>query len=93
MAAFTLTLSIRNTSCLSSRALGDEDPWSAMDRIRHLTSIVGQMMCSEIMAEPLAQIETSYDRTTDRWQNFRGVGVTDRKEYVFDESHSRWKTL
>ena len=36
-----------------------------MDQIRHLTGIVGQMMCSEIMAELLGQIETSYDRTSD----------------------------
>ena len=63
-----------------------------MDQIRHLTSIVGQMICSEIMAEPLGQIETSYDRRTDRWQGFRGIGLADKKEYVFDENLFRWKT-
>ena len=85
MAAFTLTLSIRNTSCLSSRALGDEEVWSAMDQIRHLTDIVAQMMHPETMIEPLEQIEALYDRRTDRWQGFRGVGLNDRREYVFDE--------
>jgi hypothetical protein len=44
------------------------------------------------MVEPLGQIETSYDERTDRWQGFRGVGLTDKKEYVFDESLFRWKT-
>jgi hypothetical protein len=28
----------------------------------------------------------------DRWQDFRGVGLNDRREYVFDESSFRWKT-
>ena len=93
MAAFTMTLSIRNTSCLSSRALGDEDLWSATGQIRHLTGIGGQMMRSETMAEPLERVETSYDGKTDRWQNFRGVGLNDRREYVFDESSFRWKAL
>ncbi|TMI60712.1 hypothetical protein E6H14_00075 [Candidatus Bathyarchaeota archaeon] len=65
----------------------------SMDQIRHLTGIVGQMMCSEIMAEPLGQIETSYDRRTDRRQGFRGIGLADKKEYVFDENFFRWKTL
>jgi len=88
-----MTLSIRNTSCLSSRALGDEDLWSATGQIRHLTGIGGQMMRSETMAEPLGQIETSYDRRTDRWQGFRGIGLADKKEYVFDENLFRWKTL
>jgi hypothetical protein len=44
------------------------------------------------MVEPLGQVETSYDRRSDRWQGFRGVGLTDKKEYVFDESLFRWKT-
>ncbi len=51
------------------------------------------MMCSEIMAEPLGQIETSYDRRTDRRQGFRGIGLADKKEYMFDENLFRWKTL
>jgi len=56
-----------------------------MDQIRHLTDIVAQMMRPETMIEPLEQIEALYDRRTDRWQGFRGVGLNDRREYVFDE--------
>ena len=92
-AAFTLTFAdekIRLT--FSSGLLGDEELGSAMDQIAHLTSIVGQMMRPEKMAEPLERVETSYDRKTDRWQGFRGVGLTDKKEYVFDESLFRWRT-
>jgi len=63
-----------------------------MDQIGHLTGIVGHMMRPETMAEPLGQVETSYDRKSDRWQGFRGVGLNDRREYVFDESLYRWKT-
>src|SRR5205807_2415759 len=32
-----------------------------------------------------------YERRSDRWQGFRGVGMNDRREYVFDESSFRWK--
>jgi len=63
-----------------------------MDQIGHLTGIVGQMMRPETMVEPLSQVETSYNGKTDRWQGFRGVGSTDKKDYVFDESLFRWKT-
>jgi len=92
-AAFTLTFAdekIRLT--FSSGLLGDEELGSAMDQIGHLTGIVGQMMRPETMVEPLEQVETSYDRKTDRWQGFRGIGLNDRREYVFDESLFRWKT-
>jgi hypothetical protein len=44
------------------------------------------------MIEPLGQVEAWYDRKSDRWQGFRGIGLTDKKEYVFDESLFRWKT-
>jgi len=73
--------------------LGDEELGSAMDQLAHLTSIVGQVMRSETMVEPLFRVETSFDRKTDRWQGFRGMGVNDGREYVFDETLFRWKTL
>jgi len=63
-----------------------------MNQIRHLTGIVGQIMRSETMIEPLGRIEASYDRRTDRWQGFRGVRLNNRREYVFDESMFQWKT-
>jgi hypothetical protein len=72
--------------------VGDEELGSAMDQIGHLTGIVGQMMRPETMVERLERVETSYDRKSDRWQGFRGLGLSDKKEYVFDESLFRWKT-
>jgi hypothetical protein len=40
----------------------------------------------------MESVEASFDRRSDRWQSFRGVGLNDRREYVFDESSFRWKT-
>jgi len=92
-AAFTLTFTDgKGMLVFSLGLLGDEELGSAMDQIAHLTGIVGQMMRPETMVEPLAKVETSYDRKSDRWQGFRGVGLADKKEYVFDESLFRWKT-
>jgi hypothetical protein len=91
-AAFTLTFAdekLRLT--FSSGLLGDEELGSAMDQIAHLTGIVGQMLRPETMVERLERVETSYDRKTDRWQGFRGISLTNKKEYVFDESLFRWK--
>lgn len=75
----------------STGLLEDEVLGSAMDQIAHLTGIVGHMMRPETMPEPLGQVETSFDSKTDRWQGFRGVGLNDSKEYVFDETLFRWK--
>jgi hypothetical protein len=92
-AAFNLTFVDQKVRLVFSLGLlQDEELGSAMDQIGHLTGIVGQMIRPETMVEPLGQIETSYDERTDRWQGFRGVGLTDKKEYVFDESLFRWKT-
>jgi hypothetical protein len=92
-AAFTLSFADEKVRLIfSSGVLDDEELGSAMDQIAHLTSIVGQMLRSETMVEPLGQVETWYDGKSDRWQDFRGVGLNDRKEYVFDESSFRWKT-
>ncbi len=92
-AAFTLTFVDEKVRLIfSSGLLDDEELGSAMDQIAHLTSIVGQMLRSETMVEPLGQVETWYDGKSDRWQGFRGVGLSDRKEYVFDEPSFRWKT-
>jgi hypothetical protein len=92
-AAFTLTFTDEQIRLVfSSGLLENEELGSAMDQIGHLTGIVGQMLRPGTMVEPLAQVETSYDRKSDRWQGFRGVGLADKKEYVFDESVFRWKT-
>jgi hypothetical protein len=92
-AAFTLTFTdVKIRLMFSLGLLGDEELGSAMDQIGHLTGVVGQMMRPETMVEPLGQVEASYDRKTDRWQGFRGTGLNDRREYIFDESSFRWKT-
>ena len=92
-AAFTLTFNDEKVRLVFSLGLlGDEELGSAMDQIAHLTGIVGQMLHSGTMVEPLERVEASYDKKTDRWQGFQGIGSTDRKGYVFDESLFRWKT-
>jgi hypothetical protein len=91
-AAFALTFIDKVRLVFSLGLLGDEDLGSAMDQIAHLTSIVAQMLRSETMVEPLEQVETWYDGGSDRWQGFRGIGLTDKKEYIFDEALFRWKT-
>ena len=92
-AAFTLTFAEEKVRLIFSLGLlGDEELSSAMDQIGHLTGIVGQMLRPETMIEPLERVEASYDRRTDRWQGFRGIGLNDRREYFFDESAFRWKT-
>jgi len=92
-AGFTLTFVDQKIRLVFSLGLlEDEELGSAMDQIAHLTGIMGQMMRPETMIEPLEQVEASFDRRTDRWQEFRGVGLNDRKEYFFDESLFRWKT-
>ena len=92
-AAFTLTFVDQKMRFVFSLGLlGDEELGSAMDQIGHLTGIVGQMMRPEMMEESLEHVETSFDRKSDRWQSFRGIGLADKKEYFFDESIFRWKT-
>jgi hypothetical protein len=92
-AAFTLTFVDQKIRVVFSLGLlEDEELGSAMDQVGHLTGIVGQMLRPETMIEPLERVEASYDRRSDRWQDFRGIGQNDRKGYVFDESAFRWKT-
>src|SRR5438094_6560666 len=92
-AGFTLTFIDQKVRlAFSLGLLDDEELGSAMDQIAHLTGIVAQMMRPETMVEPLGQVEASFDMRTDRWQGFRGIGLADKKEYVFDENLFRWKT-
>jgi hypothetical protein len=92
-AAFSLTFTDQKMRLVFSLGLlEDEELGSAMDQIGHLTGIVAQMIRPETMIEPLERVEASYDKIADRWQDFRGVGLNDRREYVFDESSFRWKT-
>src|SRR5881409_3070402 len=86
-AAFNLTFIDQKVRLVFSFGLlGEEELGSAMDQIAHLTGIVAQMMRPETMIEPLGQVEASFDMRTDRWQGFRGIGLADKKEYVFDEN-------
>jgi hypothetical protein len=90
-AAFRLTFDDQKTRLVFSLGLlGDEELGSALDQLSHLTGIVGMMMRPDIIVDAIERVETTYDRKTDRWQDFRG-SVKDR-EYVFDESTFRWKT-
>jgi len=91
-AAFTLTFIDKVCLVFSIGLLGDAELASALDQMSHLTGIVGQMMRPETMADPLERVQGSYDRKSDRWQGFRGVGLNDRREYVFDETLFRWKS-
>ena len=92
-AVFRLTFTDEKVRLVfSTGLLEDEELGSAMDQIGHLTGIIGQMTRPERMVKPLGQVETSFDGKTDRWQGFRGTGLDDRREYVFDESSFRWKT-
>ena len=92
-AAFRLTFVDEKVQLVFSMGLlENEELGSAMDQIGHLTGIVGQMMRPELMAEPLEHVEASFDRRSDRWHGFRGVGLNDRRLYFFDESLFRWKT-
>ena len=92
-AAFTLAFAGERVRLVFSLGLvGDDELGSAMDQIAHLTGIIGQMIRPETTTEPLERVEIFYDGKTDRWQGFRGVGMNDHREYVFDESLFRWKT-
>jgi hypothetical protein len=92
-AAFNLTFVDQKIRVVFSLGLLDDEALgSAIDQVGHLTGIIGQMLRPETMIEPLEQFEASFDSKTDRWQGFRGVGLNDRTEYVFDESSFRWKT-
>ncbi|HZY47560.1 MAG TPA: hypothetical protein VFE96_07160 [Candidatus Bathyarchaeia archaeon] len=73
--------------------LGGEPLGSAMDQMAHLTGVVGQVISPQRMTEPLGLVEIVYDPRSDRWQWFRGVGLFDKKEYVFNEASFRWKPL
>jgi hypothetical protein len=91
-AVFRLTFTDEKVQLVfSTGLLEDEELGSAMDQMAHLTGIIGQMTRPERMVNPLGQVETSFDGKTDRWQGFRGTGLDDRKEYVFDESLFLWK--
>jgi hypothetical protein len=92
-ATFTLTFVDPNLRLIfSTGLLGDAQLGSALDQVSHLTGIVGQLLRPGTMVVSLERVEASFDGKTDRWQGFRGVGLLDRREYVFDETLFRWKT-
>lgn len=70
----------------------ERDLASAIDQMGHLTGIVGQMLRRELMDTPLGLVEAFYDRTTDRWGEFRGTSKGD-EVYRFDDESFRWKPL
>ena len=76
----------------STGVLQDQELGSAMDQLAHLTGVVGQMLRPETMSERLETIRASFDQKSDRWQDFRATGPTDKK-YFFDETMFRWMTF
>ena len=90
-AAFTLTFNgpvlqfVFKCGVLEESALG-----SALDQIGHLTGVIGQMLRPDTMDQALVRIESTYDKRSDRWNDFRGSTSSAEESYVFDESVFRW---
>ncbi|HZY94215.1 MAG TPA: hypothetical protein VFE98_05050 [Candidatus Bathyarchaeia archaeon] len=70
----------------------ERDLASAIDQMGHLTGIVGQMLRPELMDTPIGLVEAFYNRTTDRWEEFRGTSKGD-EVYRFDDGSFRWIPL
>ncbi len=94
-AAFNLTFVDGDTRLVfRSGSLTHEEMSSAMDQVGHLTGIVHQMRRPETMQEPLELIECVYDKTSDRWHEFRGFSLSKGKTaYSFDETEFRWNQI
>ncbi len=91
-AAFNLTFAGGKTRLVfRSGILGNEELSSALDQIGHLTSIAQQMLKPEATDQPLAVIECSFDKASDRWSDFRGFNPSNEKRvYSFSEADFRW---
>jgi hypothetical protein len=91
-AAFTLTfIGDGRRLVFKSGVLEEKELSSALDQIGHLTGILAQMLRPETMEKPLQLVEAHYDKTSDRWHEFKGFDSLDQKQsYVFDESIFRW---
>lgn len=68
--------------------VSEQEAASALDQIGHLTPIIGRMLLTETMTEPIELLETSFDGNSDRWEHFRGYHSG--KEFAFDDSTFRW---
>lgn len=89
-AAFTITFGSSGKEVVFlTGTLSEAELPSALDQIGHLTAIIGQVLRAETMEQPIVKVEASYDRTSDRWHNFKGVSSSGDK-FVFSESTFRW---
>ncbi len=94
-ASFNLSFVGKETRLVfRSKTLNSEEMSSALDQVGHLTGIMHQMTRPETMNEPLGLIECSFDKTSDRWHEFRGFSLANMKKvYGFDETDFRWTIL
>jgi hypothetical protein len=89
-AAFTLTFNTPETRItFKSGPLDEKELGSALDQVGHLTTIVGQMLRPETMDKPIEKIETTYDKKSDRWDQFHASN-SNGKKYVFNEASFHW---
>lgn len=70
--------------------LSEEASSSAIDQIGHLTGIIGQMMGSQAAGNSVQFIEAFFDKGSDRWNRFTGLGKDKSQEFTFDEKSFRW---
>ena len=91
-AAFTLTfVSDDFRLVFRSGQVDHEEIVSAMDQIGHLTGIIGRIIQADTLPERLGSVECRFDKSSDRWQDFRGTSLENQdRAYRFDEAFSRW---
>jgi lipoate---protein ligase len=93
-AAFNLTFVDRESRLVfRSGLLNEEETSSALDQVGHLTGIINRMK-SDNSTEPLGLVECSFDRKSDRWQDFHGFALSSQKRaYSFDDANFKWVGL
>jgi len=90
-AAFNLVFADNSVRLIFKIGLLDSDQVSsALDQIGHLTSIVNKIADSWTAKEPLVRFECVFDRSTDRWHEFRGYGFSGQPSLRFDDEKFTW---
>jgi lipoate-protein ligase A len=76
-----------------SGLLNEDETGSSLDQIAHLTGIINRIR-SESSTEPLGLVECSFDKKSDRWQDFHGFALSSEKRaYTFDDTSFKWVRL
>ena len=93
-AAFNLTFVDQETRLVfRSGLLNEDETSSALDQVGHLTGIINRIK-SDSSTEPLGLIECSFDKKSDRWQDFHGFTLSSQKRaYTFDDANFKWVRL